>query len=400
MSGARSADLRPSPGPASDPLTILGEPATLRDPYPVYAQMRACDPVYWSDLLGSWVLTRYGDCVTVLRDTGRFASDWRRAGEAIAPPMLSIQTLDPPEHTRIRHLMAAAFRSLDLAALNRMTAANADRLIALLRGRDHVDFVSEFAASLALDTIVTVLGVPRPDPDWFLPISQAIVDGMDAGIWPQTHAPAVAARQRLADLAAGWFADPPREGLVGYLAVHGPDSGVPMPVLMNSTRAVLHAGFESAGRLLGNALAALLSRPKALRRLLEYPAGISRAVEELVRFDPPVQADARACVSEASLGGHVIHAGDPVTLLLGAANRDPGRFAAPDILDLGRDPNPHLGFGRGAHACLGQAVATAQAKVVFATLAAQCRDIHVLSEPVRRRNLTLRGLHRFDIAIS
>src|SRR5690349_19530418 len=139
MSGARSVDLRPSPGPASDPLTILGEPATLRDPYPVYARMRASDPVYWSDLLGSWVLTRYGDCVTVLRDTGRFASDWRRVGEAIAPPMLSIQTLDPPEHTRIRHLMVAAFRTLDLAALDRMIAANAKRLIAHLRGRDHVD---------------------------------------------------------------------------------------------------------------------------------------------------------------------------------------------------------------------------------------------------------------------
>jgi cytochrome P450 len=400
MSGALSADLRSFPGPAPDPITLLAEPATLRDPYPAYERMRAADPVYWSDVLGSWVLTGYDDCVMVLRDTRRFASDWRRVGETIAPPMLSIQTLDPPEHTRVRHLMVAALHTLDLAALNRATAANASRLIALLRGRDHVDFVSEFAASLALDTIVTVLGVRRPDPDWFLPISQAIVDGMDAGLWPQTHAPAVAARARLADLAESWLADPPQGGLVGYLATHGPDSGVAVPVLRNSIRTVLHAGFESAGRLLGNSLAALLSRPRALRRLLEYPAGISRAVEELARFDAPVQADARACVVETSLRGHVIRFGDPVTLLFGAANRDPGRFAAPDTLDLRRAPNPHLSFGRGAHACLGQAVATAQAKVVFTTLAAECRDIHSLAEPVHRRNLTLRGLHRFDIAIS
>jgi cytochrome P450 len=360
--------------------------------------MREADPVYWSDSIGSWVLTRYDDCATVLRNPGRFASDWRRVGESVPAPMLSIQSLDPPEHTLIRHFMVNAVRTLDYAVLQRTITDRVRQRVAALRNRAAFDAVTEFAAPIALDTIVSVLGVPRPDPEWFLPISQAIVDGMDAGLWPDAHAPAVAARAQLAELAESWLADPPDTGLAGYVAAHGEDSGIDRPILLNTLRAVFHAGFESAGRLLGNGLAAVASGPDTLGRLAT--SDISAAVEELIRFDAPVQADSRACVEETSIGGKVIASGDPVTLLLGAANRDPARFPEPDTLDFARDPNPHLGFGRGAHACLGQSLAMLQARAVFGTLAAGCREIRAVAAPVHRRNLTLRGLYRFDIRIA
>ena len=383
---------------STDPIVALAEPGTLRNPYPAYARLRDTEPVYWSEAVGSWMLTRHADCAAVLRDSRRFASDWRRVGEDVPTPLLSIQSLDPPEHTAIRHFMVNAIRTVDRPALHEAVIERVRRRVAELRGAGVFDAIGDFAAPVALDTIVSVLGVPSPDPEWFLPTSQAIADGMDAGLWPETYEPAVEARARLAELAESWLADPPAQGLAGYVAEHGPGSGVDRPVLLNTLRAVFHAGFESAGRLLGNGLLALAEAPGALDRL--KAADVAVAVEELIRYDAPVQADGRACVEETRIGGTVIEAGSPVTMLLGAANRDPACFADPDVLDFGRDPNPHLGFGRGAHACLGQSLAMLQARAVFGTLAAECREIRMTAEPVHRRNLTLRGVSRLEIRLT
>lgn len=383
---------------STDRILALAEPETLSDPYPAYARMREAEPVYWSEAIDSWVLTRYEDCAAVLRNSRAFASDWRRTGEQIPAPLLSIQSLDPPEHTLIRHFMVNAVRTLDYPTLQQLVADRVRERLAAVRRQDSFDAVTEFAAPIALDTIVAVLGVARPDPEWFLPTSQAIVDGMDAGVWPETYESAVAARARLAELAEGWLADPPDAGLAGYVAAHGADSGIDRPILLNTLRAVLHAGFESAGRLLAGALAAMAAVPDAFGRFAA--AGTPAAVEELVRYVAPVQADGRACVEETSIGGTVIRRGEAVTMLLGAANRDPARFPRPDTLNFGRDPNPHLGFGRGAHSCLGQALATLQAGVVFELLAAECGQIRAVTAPVYRRNLTLRGPSRFEARLA
>jgi cytochrome P450 len=383
---------------AADPLATLADMSTPIDPYPVYTRLRETNPVYWSDLIDSWVLTRYDDCVSVLRDSERFASDWRRIGEEMPEPMLSIQSLDPPEHTRIRHFMVDAVRTIDLPALRRMIADHVRDRLNRLRTEEEFDYIAEFAAPLALDTITAVLGVPPLDSGWFLSVSQTIVDGMDAGIWPETAAPALTARAELADYAEGWLANPPKEGLVGYVAANAADSGIPRPVLLNTLRTVLHAGFESASRMLGNGMVALLADRGALTRLTH--SDISRAVEELARFDAPVQADARACVVQTRIGDSVIAPGDPVTMLLGAANRDPARFHDPDTLDLTRHPNPHLSFGRGTHSCLGQSLAVLQAQAVFGALVAECPTIRAVSPPVFRRNLTLRGVSRFQVSVN
>lgn len=381
-----------------DPISVLADLPAPRDPYPFYARLRETSPVCWSDRIDSWILTRYEDCAAVLRDSASFSSDWRRIGEAIPEPTLSIQSLDPPEHTGIRRLLVDAVRQIDYRALETMMAAEVRTRLARLCGQGPFDYITEFAAPLALKTITTVLGCPPIDPAWFFPLSQRIVDGMDAGIWPETGEPAVAAQAELADLTGTWLDRPRSDGLIGHVATVAATSGVARPVLLNSLRAVLHAGFESAGRLLGVGLAALLATPTALDELSESDPG--PAMEEIVRFASPVQGDGRACVARTRFGDHVIAPGDPVTILFGAANRDPARFTRPDALDFTRHPNPHLGFGRGAHSCLGQPLAVLQARIVFATIAAEYPQVRAVCEPVYRRNLTLRGIANYEIRLN
>ncbi|MFI0411695.1 cytochrome P450 [Actinomadura sp. 3N508] len=384
-----------SEAPVADPAALLAEPAALLDPYSLFGRLRESAPVYRSAFLDSWVVAGYDDCAAVLRDTESFASDWRRIGETVPEPLLSIQSLDPPEHTAIRHFMVDAVRGLDLGELRERIAGQVRPRAERLRAAGEFDCVSDLTAPLALDTITAVLGVPPIDAAWFLPVSQTIVDGMDAGIWPETAEPAVQARAELAEYTGRWLDDPPADGLVGHVAAKLSGSGIARPVLLNTLRAVLHAGFESAGRLLGNALVVLLDAPDTLERFAR--ADPSLAVEELVRYVTPVQADGRACVRETRVGGQVIAPGEPVTLLLAAANRDPAKFTEPDELDFARHPNPHLGFGRGAHSCLGQSLATLQARIVLGLLATEFPGIRLAGEPVYHRNLTLRGVARLKV---
>ncbi|MFJ9824388.1 cytochrome P450 [Streptomyces sp. NPDC101160] len=381
----------------ADPILRLALPEHLPNPYPAYAELRETAPVLWHEPLGSWVLTRHADCLAVLTDSARFASDWRRAGEDIPAPLLSVQTLDPPEHTAIRRLLLDGFRAQDRHALHERLDRYVKETLAELAERPSFDFVGELAEPLALRFVTDFLGVPAPDLDWFVPMSRTVVDGMDAGLWPEKHEPAVAARAELAAYTGGWLADPPEHGLVAYVAANADKSGVDPAVLRNSLRAVLHAGYESASRLLGNAAAALLTTPGAPAAF--RAAGPATAVDELVRYDAPVQADARVCVTDTELGGVTIKAGDPVTLLLGAANHDPRRFAHPTELRLDRAPNPHLGFGRGAHACLGASMAIRLAGSVLGTLATDHPGARAVAEPDHRRNLTLRGLDRFEVTL-
>lgn len=382
---------------AADPILDLAHPSNLRNPYPAYARLREETPVFWHELLGSWVFTRHADCLAVLTDSARFGSDWRRAGEDIPAPLLSVQTLDPPEHTAIRHLLLDGFRAQDRQALHERMEFELRDLLAGVARRPSFDFVGELAEPLALRFITAFLGVPAPDLAWFVPMSRTVVDGMDAGLWPEKHEPAVAARAELAEYAGGWLGDPPKDGLIAYVAEHADAGGVDPAVLRNSLRAVLHAGYESASRLLGNAVAALLTTPGAPQAFRAADRGT--AVDELIRYDAPVQADARVCVTETDIGGVTVRAGDPVTLFLGAANHDPLRFADPTELRLDRAPNPHLGFGRGAHACLGASLAIRLTGSVLTALATEYPEARAVAEPEHRRNLTLRGLDRFEISV-
>ncbi|MCM2579582.1 cytochrome P450 [Streptomyces meridianus] len=305
--------------------------------------------------------------------------------------------IDPPEHTAVRHLLLDGFRAQDRQALHHGLEHQARDMLARLARLSSFDFVGELAEPLALRFVTAFLGVPAPDPAWFVPMSRAIVDGMDAGLWPEKHEPAVAARAELAQFTGGWLADPPENGLVAHVAQEAAGTDVQPDVLRNSLRVVLHAGYESVSRLLGNAAVAMLTTTGAAAAFRSAPR--AAAVDELIRYDAPVQADARVCVTDTELAGVTVRAGDPVTLFLGAANHDPLRFAHPTELRLDRAPNPHLGFGRGAHACLGASMAIRLTGTVLGILAGEYPDARAVAEPEHRRNLTLRGLDRFEVSL-
>lgn len=381
----------------ADPVLALAEPEALRDPGPVYADLREHQPVCWHDGLQTLLVSRHADAVTVLRDSSRFGSDFRRAGEEMPPAAISVQTLDPPEHTGIRHLLVDAVRQLDWSALERDISHQAGTRLADLAGRPSFDFVSDFADPLAWSTVLAVLGVTGPALSWFGPVADAIVDGMDAGVWPESGEPAMAARAELSRLTDGWLDDQASRGIVAFTAIHAEQRGVHRTVLENTLRVLVHAGYTSASKLLSLGAVTLLSQPGALSRFAAVDPG--PAVEELVRYCSPVRALARVCVEDTKLGGRPLRTGDVVTVLTGAANRDPARFSDPDSLSLERAPNPHLGFGRGAHSCLGSGLAALQARLVFGILARDYPGSQLAGAPVFRRNLTLRGLSNADVTL-
>lgn len=367
-----------------DPLA----PDVIADPYVAYRQLREHDPVYWHAQLDSWVITGYEPCRRVLGDTTAFGSDFRRIGEDVPPAHLSIQSLDPPEHGAIRHVLVAALHEQPPAALGRDVATIvADRLAALPHGVV-VDLIPEFARPVARDTIERFLGVPLPDGPEFEELSHAIVRSMDSGLEPDRAGPGAAARAELSRLIEKWMPDAPADGFVG--AVMRARNGVPEALVANSLRTVLHAGYESVSRLLGNVLGRIVRDG-----LAPDPA----LADELVRLDGPVQADARVCVADTTVGAHVVRKGQVLILMLAAANRDPAVFPQPDAVDGTRGRGMHLGFGRGAHACLGAALGSQQLQEVLRALRDRAVKLSAAGPPRLDRTATLRGLTALPVTI-
>jgi cytochrome P450 len=381
----------------ADPIISLARPELLASPYPAFRWLLENQPVFWYEPLDSWVVTRHTDCVRILRDNARFAADWRKVGERRPPGAASIQTLDPPEHTAIRHLMVDAMRIRGAAEVERMVAEEADALLTRLAERTSFDLVRDFAQPLALSTITEFLGSARLEEGWFIPLADDVAAGMDAGLWPERMEPARQARADLAPVLQGWLAQPERPGVVRYLAEHLPEDEVERAVVTKTLAVLLLAGYGSSSMLLALAIANLLEGPTGLGAL--PAADPARAVDELIRYVTPVQAMARACVMDTDLSGVTVRAGQAVTLLLGAADHDSARFPEPDVILLDRHPNPHLGFGRGAHSCLGSAFAAIQARTVLYLLAARYPAARAVGTPTYRPNLTLRTLEKFEIAL-
>ncbi|MFI1094178.1 cytochrome P450 [Streptomyces sp. NPDC020917] len=393
MAGETTKALR---DPIYDPLA----PAVIAGPHPFYKRLREHRRVYWHATLDSWVLTGYEECRQILSDTAAFGSDFRRVGEDIPDAQLSVQSLDPPEHGAIRHLLVSALHEQSPASMADRVAEIAAAHVAALRERDRpVDLVREFARPVALRTMCDFLGVQAPDGPRFEELSNAIVRSMDAGLDPSRAEPGNRARGELSRIVGDWLRD---AGDDGFLAAARRASlgepSVPAALLANSLRAVLHAGYESVSRLLGNALARLVANPGLLPRPDDL-SHLNSLVDELIRLDGPVQADARVCTRDSVVAGEQIHQGDVVVLFLAAANRDPDVFTQPDDVDLNRRKGIHLAFGRGAHACLGASLATLQLRAVLAALAASGLDFAATEAPVYETTATLRGLCSLTVAV-
>lgn len=374
-----------------DPL----DPAFLDDPYPVFRTLRNEHPALWHEELDSWIVSRYADCLEILRGSEIFRSDPRTAGEEVPPAMVSIQTLDGREHQRVQDVLVAALREVDHAAVEGHVVGVLRELAPSWAAQP--DFVHDIALPVTTRSTLSVFGLPPDTADRVADASAAIVRSMMHGLLPEGQRAGMRERQLVTDALSEWYGRTD-EGLLGALHRMPGAEALDRGTLLNSVRVVLLAGINTTQRMLSLALHALLTHGDGPRQFVEAPHS-TRALHELVRFEGSAQSASRYCATPVTLHGKKIGTGQNVIALLGSANRDEARFPDPDTLLLDRHPNPHLGFGRGAHACLGIPLAHTISRAVLEFLATHHPALHAAGPPVMERNPALRGMNALPLAL-
>jgi cytochrome P450 len=403
-----------TPASSSTEFPDLLGPGMVADPYPVYHRLRAADPVHWHEPFQAWVLTRYDDILPALHDL-RLSSDRARHIEQIIGhgelhPLFSLvgkrmSFTDPPQHTRLRRIVSKAFTPHAVAALQPRIQGYVDRLLDRVQGQGRMDVIGDFAFPLPATVILGLLGVPVEARDRIRGWSDdfmLVLSNDPSSIPVESYARAAEAAGRLTDHFSHLVAErrtSPHDDLLTVL-VHAEDEGdrLAEEELYATANILMVAGHETTTNLIGNGLLALLRHPDELRRLRQEPALISQAIEEMLRYDSPVQLVTRLAREDMALGGKTIRQGQLVHLMLGAANRDPQHFPAPDRLDVTRAPEKHLAFGQGTHYCLGAALARLEGHVAFETLLRRMPEIRFGAEtPEYHENFNLRGLKSLSV---
>ena len=378
----------------------LTEPQFVRDPYPVFAALRPGSPLLWHEPTGQWLALTYAASNAVLRDRrlGRLWVD-KEPAELFEPFNLlhrhQMMENEPPDHTRLRGLVAKAFNRGHIERLRPGVQALADELLDRIDGAGRFDVLADYAEPLPVAVIAELLGVPASDRHLLRPWSQAIVRMYEYGRGRAVEEAAVAASREFAaymrELAAERRAAP-RDDLVSHLvAVEERGRRLTADELVASAILLLNAGHEASVNAFGNGIVALLEHPDQLARLRTDPALVEPAVEEMIRFDSPLQLFERTAKEPVRIADVTIPAGRKVAALLGAANRDPAAFPDPDRLDVGRQPNPHLGFGAGLHHCLGAPLARMELQLSLPALLRRFPSLDLAEQPVRRPTFVLRG---------
>jgi cytochrome P450 len=393
---------------------VLGDfnpflPEFRADPYPFYRKLQAKHRVFSGRLLaGTCILPRYDDIVAVLADA-RFSVDRPKADvfqrlqpfRGLSPEFTeAIQTTllmtDPPAHTRLRRLVNKAFTPRVVEGLRGRVQSVVDELLDAVAPRRSMELIHDLAYPLPVIVIAELLGIPTSDRAQFKHWSDALavlLDPLQAvdGLAPTEHA-----YREISHYMRRIFAErrqAPRDDLISALvAVEDEGQKLTEIELLSLTMLILGAGHETTTNLIANAVLALLRNPSERRRLQDDPSMIVSAVEEFLRYDSPVQTTDRVASVDCEIAGHTIRKGSVVALLIGAANRDPARFADPDRLDLTRRDNHHLSFGHGAHFCLGAALARVEAQIVIPTLLRRFPDLDGDRAPKKwKRSMVLRG---------
>ncbi|MDR7274356.1 cytochrome P450 [Catenuloplanes atrovinosus] len=373
----------------------FADPELIRNPYPVLAELRERGPVVWHEDM--WLAASHATVRTVLRDRrlGRIWRDREPADRYAAFNLLHRNQMmenEPPAHTRLRSLVASAFARGHVARLEPAIAARAAEL--LRAAGDEFDLLADVAEPLAVDVIADLLGVPRADRHLLRPWSAAIVRMYEPSRTPADEAAALTASAAFADYLRA-LADERRRRPAEDLITHLTAVELTGDELVASAILLLNAGHEASVNALGGGWVALWRHPDQLARLRADRSLIPSAVEETIRYDPPLHLFVRTAIEDVAVGGVTVPAGGRIGALLGAANRDPAVFAAPDRLDVGRDPNPHVGFGAGLHFCLGAPLARLELRAGLAALLDE--PLEPAEEPVRRPTFVLRAYERIMV---
>ncbi|HEX5565880.1 MAG TPA: cytochrome P450 [Streptomyces sp.] len=401
------------------------------DPYPAYAWLREHAPVHRTALpsgVEAWLVTRYADAREALADPrlsknpGHHQAAHGKGkvgipGERSANLMTHLLNIDPPDHTRLRRLVSKAFTPRRVAAFAPRVQELADRLVDGFAGRGHADLIHEYAFPLPIYAICDMLGVPAEDQDDFRDWAGMMLGppggrppgsrgGREGGSRGGVGRAVKRMRAYLTELIHR-KRDDLGDDLISGL-IRASDHGEHLTENEAAAMAfiLLFAGFETTVNLIGNGTYALLRHPGQRRRLQDALAagdtGLLRTgVEELLRYDGPVElATWRFATEPLTLGGQLVDTGEPVLVVLAAADRDPEKFADPDVLDLARRDNQHLGYGHGIHYCLGAPLARLEGQTALATLLGRLPDLRLAVDPAELRwrgGLIMRGLRALPV---
>lgn len=387
------------------------DPAFIANPYPKYRQLRERDPYHRSRLTGMLVVSRYEDVDAILRDHRQFLNgerEWnseRLVNSSIRRELTpSLLSLDPPDHTRLRGLVNRAFTPREMAKMEDHVRETAHALLDEVGDDSEFDLMSNLATLLPMVVIAEMIGVPTEDRERFKRWSDRFARVLEPNLTEEEGRLVLQTADEFQDYFAPIIEErrrEPTEDLVSRLAL-AEEEGQKLSTeeTQVTLRLLLVAGNETTTNLIGNGLRALLQHPEQLQLLREQPELIPTAIEELLRYDPPVQLDGRYVAEDVEIGGKAVERGSRVALLIGGANRDPEQFSDPETLDVTREGAVNISFGRGIHHCLGAPLARLEGRIAFEVLLERFDDIQFGSrEPVYKPNIVLRGLREFDIRV-
>jgi pimeloyl-[acyl-carrier protein] synthase len=400
---------RPNPLPPEPPLSLyrLLEPEILANPYPLFARLRTHDPVYWDPYLHSWVVTRYADVITVLRDFSAARTPTPEQLSSIGlsrlNPLARVMVkqmlfLDPPSHSRIRGLAACAFTPQRVAALKARIQQLADSLLDVAAATGRMDVIADFGEPLPAIITSELLGVPtqhaRDLKNWSANFAEMLGNFQHN---PDRIPHMLETIENLTSFFRNAVEEQkraPRPGLIHSLirAEVGGDRLTDEEIIANII-ITLVGGLETTTNLIGNGVLTLLRHPDQMQRLCHDHSLIASGIEELLRYESPSQHTARLAPADLNLGGKLIRKRQATIAVMAAGNRDPERFADPDRLDLTREDNRHLAFGWAAHFCFGAPLARIEGQIAIGTLLRRFPNLALEPGPVVwRKNLGLRGL--------
>jgi cytochrome P450 len=382
----------------------------IADPYPTYAELRAASPVLYDEATDHWLVSRYEDVNALLRDR-RFGRTYHHIathaemGRQDEPEWhapfwnlirAGILDMEPPDHTRVRRLVAKAFTPRYVDGLRPMVQRVMDSLVESVAGAGEFDMLPTLAEPLPVTVIAEMLGVPEQDRRHLRPWSADICKMYELNPPLESQRDAVRAStefsQYLRELSRERRARP-RDDLISALTqVVDEGETLTEDELVGTCVLILNAGHEATVNSTLIGWWTLLRHPERLKELREDRSLLPSAIEELLRFDTPLQMFERWVLEPFELHGHRIALGAELGLLFGSANRDPNVFEQPDELDLAREPNPHLTFGNGIHFCLGAPLGRLELQVSFATVLDSFPDLELVEEPVWKPNYIIRGL--------
>ncbi len=387
------------------------DPDFIADPYPVLNAIREATPGFRNPLTGQWTITRFADVQETLRDrrlgrnyTHRYTH--AQVGQPEPDPRWaafqqheawSLLCLEPPDHTRIRRLVAKVFTPRAVASLRPQIEGFSVELLDECQVKGQFELLRDYAMPYSVAVICSMLGVPRTDTQLLLDWSHAIVKMYELSTPDSVRTAANTAAEEYIDYTRALIAEKRRnpDGLLVSELVRVEDEGdvLTEDEIVSTTMVLLEAGHEATVNTLGNGMRAMLQHPDQWQRVVRGEVAAKAAVEEMLRWDSPLQLFERWILDEGvEIAGQSLAVGDEVAMLFGAAERDPRRFDDPDRFDVGRADTAHIGFGGGIHFCVGAPLARQEIEVSLVGLAARFPSLELVDEPEYQPNFVIRGL--------